>query len=115
MQPEPTAVSQRSSFVDSHPAEPLDSTQHGHDFCGDDHRVSGSLLRGVAGDRGEVVPGTAQDERDSPLNGSASSLSSLQHAELGFNAVASSRQCTVPFEAIPNGTMSHPFVYCPVA
>lgn len=130
MQPEPTAVSQPKFFVDSHPAEPLASIQHGHDFCGDDHRVSGSLRRGVAGDRAGVLSGAALDERGSPLNGStpssplvdrgtgyehendtASSLSSSQHAGLGFNLVASSRQCTVPFEAFPNGMTSHPFVY----
>lgn len=132
MQPEPPAVSQHTPFVDSHPAEPLNSIQHGPDLCGDDHRVSGSLPHGVAGDRSEVVPGSARDAGHSPLNGSVSvpssplvsgfsgygyenekasasstfSASPLQQSELGFRVTDSSRRSPVPFEAFPNGGLS---------
>ena len=132
MQPEPPAVSQHTPFVDSHPAEPLNSIQHGPDLCGDDHRVSGSLPHGVARDRAEVVPGSARNAGHSPLNGSASvsssplvsgfsgygyenekasasstfSASPLQQSELGFRVTDSSRRSPVPFEAFPNGGLS---------
>ena len=130
MQPEPPAVSQHTPFLDSHPAEPFNSIQHGPDRCGDDHRVSGSLPHGVARDRAEVVPGSARNAGHSPLNGSASvsssplvsgfsgyenekasasstfSASPLQQSELGFRVTDSSRRSPVPFEAFPNGGLS---------
>ena len=125
MQPEPPAVSQHTPFLDSHPAEPFNSIQHGPDRCGDDHRVSGSLPHGVARDRAEVVPGSARNAGHSPLNGSASVSSSplvsgfsgyenekasasstFSQSELGFTVTGSSRRSPVPFEAFPNGGLS---------
>lgn len=136
MQPEPPAVSQHTPFLDSPPADPFNSIQHGPDLCGDDHRVSGSLPHGVAGDRSEVVPGSARDAGHSPLNGSVSvsssllvsgfsgyenekasaasstfSASPLQQSELGFRVTDSSRRSPVSFEAFPNGGLSWSLVW----
>lgn len=104
MQPESTAVSQHTPFSESPRAEPLDPTQHGHDFCGDDP-VSDSPRHGEAGDRPEVVP--PRDGADSPLNGlennMASSLSS-QTKSNEFNVLDLSHLPSVSFEDFPNGT-----------
>lgn len=98
MQSETPAVSQRTPFPDSPQADPLNTTQHGHDHCGDDHRVSGTLRRGETGDSAGVVPGSAPDEGDSPLNDSVFSCS------IGNGRDKSSPlQSRVSFETFPNG------------
>lgn len=107
MQPDSTAVSQHTPFSESPRAEPLDPTQHGHDFCGDDP-VSDSPRHGEAGDRPEVVP--PRNGADSPLNGlednMASSLSSQQAKSNEFNVLDLSHLSSVSLEDIPNGMPS---------
>lgn len=116
MQSEPTAVSQRSSAAKPSSEEPLKSTQHGNDFCGDDRQVCGSLRPESVG------PGAAQDGGGSPLNEAApsapvnrdtefgyvnhmgSSLASSPEVESGFGLVTSSGRNAVSFEDFPNGT-----------
>lgn len=117
MQSEPTAVSQRSSAAKPTPETPLESTQHGNDFCGDDRQVCSSPHREG------VSPGAAQDEGGSPLNEAAPSSASVSHdtefghanhmgsslasspgVEPGFSLVTLSGRNAVSFEDFPNGT-----------
>jgi len=107
MQPEPTAVSQHTPLSESPRAGPLDPTQHGHDFCGDDP-VSGPFCHGGAGDRPEVVTASSLGA-DSPLNGledSMASSSSQQAKANDFNVLDLSHLSSVSFEDIPNGMPS---------
>lgn len=97
MQSETPAVSQRTPFLDPPQADPLNTTQHGHDLCGDDHRVSGSLRRGETGDGAGVVLGPAPDEGDSPLNESVFSRSGNGKDK------SSPLQSLVSFGTFPNG------------
>lgn len=100
MQPEPTAVSQHTPFLDSPRAEPLDPTQHGHDFCGEDP-VSGPSRYGKTGDRSEVVPGSARDEADSPLKNPEDKMASSSQSQQP--ELKDSLQPSVSFEDFPNG------------
>ncbi|CAL5873060.1 uncharacterized protein PFLUO_LOCUS7329 [Penicillium psychrofluorescens] len=121
MQPEPTAVSQHTSSVDSFPTD-RQPTQHGHDL--DDHPVSGSRDREPTGDPAVSLDRPDQSKSHSPLNRvvqdvSAQSApahrvnvhdgrtSSSPDEDLGFRVMAVQAPSQVNLEAFPNEVLTH--------
>ena len=116
MQPEPTAVSQHTPPVDSHPVI-ISPTQHGHDL--DDAQVSDLLDRGEIGDSADVPSMSTQDEPDASLNEvdgrdaplSVDRVSQHENAWTSPRKAPNSGSCIVPsigqsqttLEAFPNG------------
>lgn len=116
MQPEPTAVSQHTTPVDSYPVI-ISPTQHGHDL--DDAQVSDFLSREEIRDSADVPGMSAQNESHASLNEvdgrhtppSADRVSQYEKAQTpaGESAIAGSclvtsiGQSQTSLDAFPNG------------
>lgn len=116
MQSNPTVVSQHTPSLDSSQSKPS-STQHGSDFDG--RPVSDPLHHEVSGDTSGLdlpAPGAdhppLNDAGEAPPSPPVNRVSQYENAgtpgkkgtDLAFRVVASTSQCNLPLESMPNGT-----------
>ncbi|KAJ6029710.1 hypothetical protein N7499_000857 [Penicillium canescens] len=128
MQPEPTAVSQRATPVDSSQVDPS-STQHGHDL--DDAQVSDLLEREKTRDSTDVPGMPVQGEQHASVNvdgrpappqvdrvsqyenAGTPGTPPMQQDDLAFRVVASTGQLQGSLETFPNEVLTHILSHLP--
>lgn len=117
MQSEPTDVSQHTPSVDSPPAQPNYSTQHGNGIA--DGPVSGPLHGEATRDTATLGQSTPDPTRPSLKDAAGAPPSPasrvIQHenagtpgrrgAELGFRVVASVSKSDLVLDSLPNGKL----------
>ncbi|KAJ5297335.1 hypothetical protein N7508_007584 [Penicillium antarcticum] len=128
MQPEPTAVFQRATPVDSSQVDPS-PTQHGHDL--DDAQVSDLLQREKATVSVDVSDMSVQGEQHASVNidgrpapppvdrvsqyenAGTPGTPPMQQEELAFQVVASNGQSQGSLETFPNEVLTHILSHLP--